>query len=252
MHREQNGLFDAFLRISHILGKTLKFSDFSAKIVAMHNKLASKHLPSKPYAAGQAVPIRELHAGHRAEILEHLLKLNDEDRRLRFGTQTPDKVIEQYVEHLDFNKDTIFGIFNMNLTLVGMAHLAYLPEIKGQARAAEFGVSVLPEGRSQGFGTALLQRSAVHSRNTRIETLYVHCLSNNKAMMHLAQKAGMSVEYAYGDADAYLKLPPASPATIVEEAANEQWADMDYVLKENLKRSNQAWWWFLGRPGLTP
>ena len=26
----------------------------------------------------------------------------------------------------------------------------------------------------------------------------------------------------------------------------------DYALKENLKRSNQAWWWFLGRPGLAP
>lgn len=218
----------------------------------MHNKLASKHLPGKPYTAGQAVPVRELHAGHREEILQHLLKLSDEDRRLRFGTQTTDEVIEHYVERLDFNKDAIFGIFNMNLTLVGMAHLAYLPETKGGARAAEFGVSVLPEGRSQGFGTALLQRSAVHSRNTRIETLYVHCLSNNKAMMNLAQKAGMRVEYAYGDADACLKLPPASPATIVEEAANEQWADMDYALKENLKRSNQAWCWFLGRPGLTP
>ena len=252
MSKWQNGLFDAFLRIGHKLGKTLKFSDFSAKIVAMHNKLASKHLPGKPHMAGQAVPVRELHAGHREEILQHLLKLDDEDRRLRFGTQTPNEVIEAYVEHLDFNKDTIFGIFDLNLTLVGMAHLAYLPENKGQARAAEFGVSVLPEGRAQGFGTALLQRSAVHSRNTRIETLYVHCLSSNKAMMHLAQKAGMIVEYAYGDADAYLKLPPASPATIVEEAANEQWADMDYALKENLKRSNQAWWWFLGRPGLTP
>ncbi len=29
--------------------------------------------------------------------------------------------------------------------------------------------------------------------------------------MHLAQKAGMIVEYAYGDADACLKLPPAKP-----------------------------------------
>jgi hypothetical protein len=90
----------------------------------------------------------------------------------------------------------------------------------------------------------------VHSRNTRIETLYVHCLANNKAMMHLAQKADMRVEYAYGDADAYLKLSPASPATIVEEAANEQWADLDYAMKANLKKSNQAWWWFLGKPGL--
>jgi RimJ/RimL family protein N-acetyltransferase len=218
----------------------------------MHNKLANGHLPSKPYTAGQAIPVRELHAGHKDEILNHLLQLNDEDRRLRFGTQTPDEVISHYVEHLDFNKDTVFGIFNDDLKLIGMAHLAYLPESKNQARAAEFGVSVLPEGRAQGLGTALLQRSAVHSRNTRIETLYVHCLASNKAMMHLAQKAGMRVEYAYGDADAYLKLSPASPATIVEEAANEQWADLDYAMKSNLKKTNQAWWWLLGRPGLAP
>jgi len=200
--------------------------------------------------AGQVIPVRELHAGHREEILQHFLALGDEDRRLRFGTQTPDEVISHYVEQLDFNKDAVFGIFNADLRLIGMAHLAYLPEIEGQARAAEFGVSVLPEGRAQGLGTALLHRSAVHSRNSNIQTLYVHCLANNKAMMHLAQKAGMSVEYAYGDADAYLKLPPANPATIVEEAANEQWADFDYALKENLKLANQAWWWFLGRPNV--
>lgn len=216
----------------------------------MHNKLANDYLPGKPYTAGQAIPVRELHAGHKDEILSHLLQLNDDDRRLRFGTQTPDEVIADYVEHLDFNKDTVFGIFDDDLKLIGMAHLAYLPESKGQKRAAEFGVSVLPQGRAQGLGTALLQRSAVHARNTRIETLYVHCLASNKAMMHLAQKADMRVEYAYGDADAYLKLSPASPATIVEEAANEQWADLDYAIKSNLKQSNQAWWWFLGRPGL--
>ena len=218
----------------------------------MNNQLANGHLPRSPYTAGQAVPVRELHAGHREEILQHLLQLGEDDRRLRFGTQTPDEVIHHYVERLDFNRDAIFGVFDLNLKLIGMAHLAYLPEVKGKAHAAEFGVSVLPEGRSQGIGTALLQRSAVHSRNTNIQTLFVHCLANNKAIMHLAQKAGMSVEYAYGDADAYLKLLPANPGTIVEEAAKEQWADMDYALKENLKRSNQAWWWFLGRPGLAP
>jgi len=218
----------------------------------MNNQLANGHLPRAPYTAGQAVPVRELHTGHREEILQHLLQLGEDDRRLRFGTQTPDEVIHHYVERLDFNRDAVFGVFDLNLKLIGMAHLAYLPEVKGKAHAAEFGVSVLPEGRGQGIGTALLQRSAVHSRNTNIQTLFVHCLANNKAMMHLAQKAGMSVEYAYGDADAYLKLPPANPGTIVEEAAKEQWADMDYALKENLKRTNQAWWWFLGRPGLSP
>ena len=75
----------------------------------MHNKLANSHLPSKPYMASLAVPVRELHAGHRDEILSHLLLLNDEDRRLRFGTQTPDEVIHHYVEDLDFNRDKVFG-----------------------------------------------------------------------------------------------------------------------------------------------
>ena len=215
----------------------------------MHNKLANNHSLAKSYATGLAVPVRELHAGHRSEILSHLLQLGEEDRRLRFGTKTPDEVINHYVEGLDFNKDAVFGVFDADLKLIGMAHLAYLPEIKGEPLSAEFGVSVLPEGRAQGIGTALLQRSAVHSRNSNIQILYVHCLANNKAMMHLAQKAGMTVEYAYGDADAYLKLPPANPGTIVDEAANEQWADFDYALKENLKLANQAWWWFLGKPG---
>ena len=214
----------------------------------MHNTLGNSHLPGKPYTAKPVVPVRELHAGHRDEILRHLLLLNEEDRRLRFGTQTPDEVIQHYVEGLDFNRDAIFGSFDSQLNLIGMAHLAYLPKTKGLPQAAEFGVSVLPNGRGQGIGTALLARASVHSRNTRIETLFVHCLANNKAMMHLAQKAGMRVEYAYGDADAFLKLPPANPGTIVEEAANEQWADFDYALKENFKRTNDAWSWFLGKP----
>jgi len=88
----------------------------------MHNKLANDHLPNTPYATRKAVPVRELPAGYRDKILSHLLQLNNEDRRLRFGTQTPDEVIALCVERLNFNKDTIFGIFNAELNLVGMAY----------------------------------------------------------------------------------------------------------------------------------
>lgn len=207
----------------------------------------SVQMPSVPSASRLAVPVRELHAGHREAILEHFLQLGDEDRHLRFGTHTPNEVIEHYVESLDFNKDAIFAVFDADLKIIGLAHLAYLPSAKKQALAAEFGVSVLESARHQGVGSALLERAAVHSRNTRVETLYVHCLANNKSMMHLAQKAGMRVEFAYGDADAYLKLEPATPATLVREVANKQWGDFDYALKSNLKNSSDAWSWFLGR-----
>ena len=214
----------------------------------MHNKQANNHLLSKPYNNGLVIPVRELHSGHKPEILQHLLSLNDEDRHLRFGTQTPGQVIHQYVEGLNFDKDTIFGCFDAQLKLIGMAHLAYLPKAAAQPQAAEFGVSVLPSGRAQGIGTALLARAAVHARNTHIETLFVHCLANNKAMMHLAKKAGMLVEYAYGDADAYLKLPPANHGTYAQEAANEQWGGFDYALKGGFKRATEAWQWMMGKP----
>ena len=207
----------------------------------MHNPFAHHYSPANPLPNSIGAPVRELHAGYRDKILSHLLQLNEDDRRMRFGTQTPDPVIASYVERLDFVRDTVFAIFDDNLNIVGLAHLAYLPIVKGRTREAEFGVSVLPEGRHKGFGMALLERAAIHSRNTRVESLFVHCLAHNKAMMHLAHKAGMTVEYAYGDADAYLKLPPSNPSTIISEAANGQWSDFDFALKSSLKQTSDMW-----------
>ena len=192
--------------------------------------------------------VRELHDGHREAVLGHLIALGPEDRHLRFGSPTSDIVIERYVANLDFSRDAMFGVFNGALDLVGIAHLAYLPAGKDALRTAEFGVSVLTGERNRGFGAALLERAAMHARNTQITTLFVHCLANNTAMMHLAQKLGMRVEFAYGDADAYLILPPANAQSILSEATQEQMADLDYAVKVNLKQSKQMWHWFFSRP----
>jgi RimJ/RimL family protein N-acetyltransferase len=191
-------------------------------------------------------PVRELDDTHRAEVLQHFLTLEDDDRHLRFGSPTSDEVIQRYVENLDFSRDALFGIFNDALDLVGIAHLAYVPTAKDGGRSAEFGVSVLHDSRHRGLGAALLARATVHARNTHIDTLFVHCLAKNKAMMHLAQKLGMRVEFAYGDADAYLILPPANAQSILREASQEHMADLDYALKANLKQSKQIWRWFYG------
>jgi GNAT superfamily N-acetyltransferase len=223
------------------------FFHYPCYYVAMHKKLVGARLLKGSYVASLAVPVSELHAGHRPEILSHLLLLNATDRWLRFGTHTANEVIHAYVERLDFVRDRVFGCFDSQLNLAGIAHLAYLPKLMGHARAAEFGVSVLPKNRGQGIGTALLARASVHSRNTHIKTLLVHCLANNHVMLHLAKRAGMHVKHAYGDADASLQLEPACPSTIVEEAANKQWADFDYALKENFKRTSAFWSWFLGK-----
>ena len=209
-----------------------------------------KPISVKVFTGGQAANptplVRELDESHRATVLRHFLTLGADDRHLRFGSPTSDVVIERYVANLDFSRDALFGVFNNALDLIGIAHLAYVPSANDSPHSAEFGVSVLHDNRHRGLGAALLARAAVHARNTHIDTLFVHCLAKNKAMMHLAQKLGMRVEFAYGDADAYLILPPANAQSILHEASQEQMADLDYALKANLKQSKQIWRWFYG------
>ena len=150
------------------------------------------------------VLVRELAAHHRSRLLKHFLALGEEDRLLRFGQVVGDHVIEAYVDSIDFDHDKVFGVYDERLTLIGVGHLAYLRD-NPQGRVAEFGVSVSESARGKGIGSALFQRAAMHGRNTKVRTLYMHCLSRNAAMMHIAKKAGMRVQYAYGEADAYLE-----------------------------------------------
>jgi GNAT superfamily N-acetyltransferase len=182
--------------------------------------------------------VRELTAVDRESLLAHFLALDEDDRLLRFGQIVPDHVIENYVRAIDFTRDTVFGVFDDQLKLTGVGHLAYLPA-EGDKRTAEFGVSVLESVRGQGIGSRLFERAAIRSRNTHVGTLYMHCLSRNSTMMHIAKKAGMKIEYAYGEADAYLTLPPADQTSIITEMLQEQAAVFDYALKRQARRTSR-------------
>ncbi|MEW6347336.1 MAG: GNAT family N-acetyltransferase [Paraburkholderia sp.] len=190
-------------------------------------------------AAGRAhALVRELTAVDRERLLTHFLALDEDDRLLRFGQIVPNHVIENYVRSIDFTRDTVFGVFDNQLQLVGVGHLAYLPA-EGDKRTAEFGVSVLESVRGQGIGSKLFERAAIRSRNTHVTTLYMHCLSRNSTMMHIARKAGMKIEYAYGEADAYLTLPPADQSSIIAEMLQEQAAVFDYALKRQARQASK-------------
>ena len=50
-------------------------------------------------------------------------------------------------------------------------------------------------------------------------------------MMHIARRAGMVVVVESGHADAHLTLPPADPASLVDEALADGMALVDFTLK---------------------
>ncbi len=198
--------------------------------------------------ARAAVRVKQLEERDRRRMLKHFMALDDSDRLLRFGTVLPDAQLTAYVNKIDFGRDTVYGVYNRVFKLVAVGHLAFAPKeqmssagsVTQKDKVAEFGVSVSKSARGLGIGTKLFERAAIHCRNSDVDTLYMHCLSSNQTMMHIAKKAGMEIEREYGEADAHLKLLPPSPGTMLQEALEEQFATIDYTLKAN-KRAAVKW-----------
>jgi len=186
------------------------------------------------------VPIRSLGPGHRTRIATHLKALDVDDRFLRFGYPARDEQIEQYVEHIDFDRDDVFGIYNRKLELISMAHLAYSDDPE-RAALAEFGVSVLKKARGRGYGVRLFERAVMHARNEGVDMLFIHALSENRVMLHIAAKAGATFDREGGETEAFLRLPPATFDTRMAEMVEEQVAQTDYRFKRHAKR----FWEFL-------
>lgn len=181
------------------------------------------------------VPIRSLGENHRVRIATHLLSLPSQDRYLRFGYAAQDAQIKRYVEQLDFERDEIFGIYNRNLVLIAVAHLAVSTN-QAHARCAEFGVSVLPGARGRGLGARLFERAALSASNGGITLMFIHALSENAAMLAIARKAGARVERDGAESEAYLMLPSATLDTHLIEIIGEQVAQLDYQLKTQAKQ----------------
>ena len=176
------------------------------------------------------IHVRELSRLDRTAIEQHFLALDVEDRRLRFGVSISNVAVLAYIARIDFEQDAAFGVFDDDLRLLAVAHLA-----RGE-RHAELGVSVLPGHRGRGIGGALLHRAHLHARNWGERALFMHCLTENGAMMHLARKQGMAIGMDGGEADAWLELPPANASTHFVEVFAQRVALFDYALKT--QRSN--------------
>jgi RimJ/RimL family protein N-acetyltransferase len=208
-----------------------------------HNPLRSWLRARAGKSARPAVLVKQLRERDRRRMLKHFLGLDSSDRLLRFGNLLPDEQITAYVNKIDFSRDTVYGVYNKVFKLVAVGHLAFAPKdqaswsgaVTDKESVAEFGVSVSSTARGQGIGSKLFERAAIHCRNSDVDTLYMQCLSSNQTMMHIAKKAGMEIQREYGEADAYLRLLPPSPGTVLKEAIEEQVAVIDYTLKANTR-----------------
>lgn len=171
------------------------------------------------------VHVQRLTEASRPQLERHFLSLEPEDVRLRFGVVMAPESIVAYVSRIDFDVDAVLGVYDEALAIVGVAHVAFTGDL------AELGVSVLPGFRGRGIGSALLARAADHVRNRFVTRLFMHCLAENAAMLHIARALGMTICVDTGEADAFLKLPPGDPASVAGEFMDQRLALFDYALK---------------------
>ena len=156
-----------------------------------------------------------LREADRTALEAHFLALDGEDRRLRFGSPIGDAALREYVARIDFERDGLFAVQDEELRPLAVLHIAYGEE------SAELGISVLPEARGVGLGGALFERAVMRLRNRGTPEVFVHCLTENGAMMHLARKHGMRIIPAGSETDARLELDPPTAQSMIAEMLHD-------------------------------
>jgi len=178
------------------------------------------------------VAIRRLTPVEYNKYRDHLLRLNDDDRRLRFGYISRDESINSYIETLSPTKDVIFAHFDENLNVIGAAHVA-LTEMNDE-KVIELGVSVEWTLRGKGIGHQLFDKAVEWGENRGIKQLFTQCVADNRAMMKMAKAHGMKIHSECGEAEAFLELDKHIPV-FQHEVFDESMAWLDYGVKSQLK-----------------
>lgn len=165
----------------------------------------------------------------RGALEAHFISLDTEDRRLRFGYGISDDVIRAYVGRIDFEHDGLFAVQDDHLRLVAVVHIALA------AGPAEMGLSVLRGWRGTGLGNALLGRAVTFLRNRGVLSVFMHCLSENASIVHLARKNGMRLANSGIESDARLELAPATVDSFVTEWLDDQRGRAVQTLRQNAR-----------------
>ena len=167
--------------------------------------------------AGRGLFIRSLTTSELPKYLEHLLRLDSTDRRMRFGFAIGDTGIREHVQRIDLRTDYILALFDDDLDVVAAAHMARARDDD----LAEFAFSVDREWRSCGVGCELFNRTVLWARNRGIRQAILYCLYENQAIRQLARQAGVQMTVDAGEIEGRLDLLPATPLSFLAEHTSE-------------------------------
>lgn len=182
------------------------------------------------------IPMKLNTLRERALVKQHLCSLEETDRHLRFGSMLSDYAIEHYVDGSWEGDNEWLGIIEQD-EVIAVIHVAFETPTR-----AELGLSVDPKWRGKKLGQALFERAIIFLKARQVQDVYMHCLSENMVMKHIARKNEMHLESAHGETDADLILKDITPLDKYQEVLIENLAMYD----NNMRSARNVWRQFLG------
>lgn len=140
--------------------------------------------------------IRKLWPTESEKFRDHLLRLDQDSRRMRFAHGVSDTFIEDYAARLTDMGSVVYGYF-VDGELRAVAELRKLGDTWG--REAEAAFSVESGWQDRGLGSELMGRVIRAARNRGVMHLYMSCLAENRKMQAIARKHSADLRFEYGE-----------------------------------------------------
>ena len=174
---------------------------------------------------------------HELPLYEkHLLNLDEEDKRFRFCGLVTDESIKNHCNKLSLLNPpndpdyTIIGTFE-EYKLVACSCMIW----GKNDNTVELAITVDKEEQNKGNGLELLKRSIVSCSNRGVTRIYLYCIPENKRMIRLVSKLGMTIERDIGECLAYMEVPEISYASFWKEIFQEYFGNLLYT-KSSFKK----------------
>jgi RimJ/RimL family protein N-acetyltransferase len=150
--------------------------------------------------------IRKLWPAELDLYQEHLIRLDRESRRLRFGMAPSDAFIRNHAAQVNDHKSLVYAYLEDG-------HVRAAAELRPLGSPphseAEAAFSVEQSYQDGGLGTELLGRVIRAARNRGMRRLYMNCMLENRKMQRVAKKYDAVLQFERGDVIG--KLAPLAP-----------------------------------------
>ena len=139
--------------------------------------------------------VRKLWMTDSQAFQDHLQRLDQASRRMRFGMGASDDFVGDYAARAIRMEGVCYGSF-VDHTLRAVGELRpFGPLLPRQAEAA---FSVEADYQDSGIGTQLMGRVILAARNRGIKTLHMNCLAENSRMQRIARKYDATLRFDMG------------------------------------------------------